>query len=32
MLLSAEHLNKQYTERPLLRDVTLHIREGEKSG
>lgn len=32
MLLSAEHLNKQYTERPLLRDVTLHIREGEKIG
>ena len=32
MLLSAEHISKNYGDKPLLRDVTFNLREGEKVG
>ena len=32
MLLSAEHISKNYDTRQLLRDVTLYLEEGEKIG
>ena len=31
-LLTAEHITKAYSERTLLKDVTLGIQEGEKIG
>ena len=31
-LLTAEHITKAYSERALLKDVTLGIQEGEKIG
>ena len=32
MLLSAEHISKNYGDKPLLRDVIFNLREGEKVG
>ncbi|MDD2621082.1 MAG: ABC-F family ATP-binding cassette domain-containing protein [Syntrophomonadaceae bacterium] len=32
MLLAAENINKSYTEKPLLSDITLYINEGDKIG